>query len=236
MSQDSAYLSAYPRLRHVRPLEVRLSAGDCLFIPALWWHEVVTVPECQQLETISASSGDAGEVVAAAAVGGGGGVSDDVSAEQPLTVSVNLWFDTPTSALAGRPRGAMRLELARQLESLLASSLGSARLVAPFLRALSNVWRQAQERQLQGTDEAQLWSEFHAMRPDGDDHSLGDGCAACGSKGCKACMEPARRWQALAQYVSARSILALGARKVLPWLDDLMDPMRFECVPNALEA
>ena len=29
---------AYPRLAGARPLEVRLGAGDLLYLPACWWH------------------------------------------------------------------------------------------------------------------------------------------------------------------------------------------------------
>ena len=34
----SAMRDAYPRLAGARPLEVRLAAGDLLYLPACWWH------------------------------------------------------------------------------------------------------------------------------------------------------------------------------------------------------
>eukprot|EP01043_Picozoa_sp_COSAG02_P065177 COSAG02_NODE_9756_length_2119_cov_30.113165_1_plen_539_part_10 len=33
-------LARYPNYRHAHPLTVTLEAGDALFLPALWWHEV----------------------------------------------------------------------------------------------------------------------------------------------------------------------------------------------------
>ena len=35
-------LERYPKFNRTRPLTVTLEAGDALFIPALWWHEVVS--------------------------------------------------------------------------------------------------------------------------------------------------------------------------------------------------
>ena len=35
-------LARYPNFNRTRPLTVTLEAGDALFIPALWWHEVVS--------------------------------------------------------------------------------------------------------------------------------------------------------------------------------------------------
>jgi jumonji domain-containing protein 7 len=32
----------YPNYRHAKPLTVTLEPGDALFVPALWWHEVVS--------------------------------------------------------------------------------------------------------------------------------------------------------------------------------------------------
>lgn len=35
-------LARYPNFRRAQPLTVTLEAGDALFLPALWWHEVVS--------------------------------------------------------------------------------------------------------------------------------------------------------------------------------------------------
>ena len=36
---------AHPKARNTRPIQVRLNAGDLLFLPAYWWHEVVNSPK-----------------------------------------------------------------------------------------------------------------------------------------------------------------------------------------------
>ena len=41
---DPQHASAFLRLAHARSYEVTLRAGDVLFLPAYWWHEVLTEP------------------------------------------------------------------------------------------------------------------------------------------------------------------------------------------------
>lgn len=35
-------LSRYPEFVHARPVHVELEAGDMLYLPAAWWHQVVS--------------------------------------------------------------------------------------------------------------------------------------------------------------------------------------------------
>ena len=37
--------NAHPKARNTRPIKVELTAGDLLFLPAYWWHEVVNSPK-----------------------------------------------------------------------------------------------------------------------------------------------------------------------------------------------
>eukprot|EP00966_Prymnesium_polylepis_P285366 6591888-Prymnesium_polylepis.2 len=41
---DPRHMAAFPRLQSARSCEVTLRAGEVLFLPAFWWHEVVTEP------------------------------------------------------------------------------------------------------------------------------------------------------------------------------------------------
>lgn len=113
-------MQRFPKLRHARCSEVVLGPGQVLFLPAYWWHEVLTLEpepmplgnECRTVE---------------------GGADN-------LVVSVNFWFAAVTRLLTPtRPLvPSMQCELARQLEYLISDSLADrAHLVPTFLRALT---------------------------------------------------------------------------------------------------
>ena len=177
----------HPRAANAKGIEVVLRPGQMLYLPAYWWHEVYTIPT---------------DAAAAKASPDG------------LTVSLNFWFEIDARRGIAVPLVPhVRLEFARQLESLSVACLGDAALVPPFLGALAAQWRAARRRG--GGECAGGWAELHAARPASVD---------------------AARWSELFEYVSVVACLMLGAENVLGFLEDLCDPERFACVRMALEA
>ena len=103
-------------------MTITLRPGQLLFLPAYWWHEVITEP----LET------------ADDATAGARGLPPS-STEQPLTVSVNFWFAATARLLAPTAPlvPSMQCELARQLEYLISDCLrDKAHHVPAFLAGL----------------------------------------------------------------------------------------------------
>ena len=141
----------FPRMAEARGSEVCQGPGDALFLPAYWWHEVITDDTGSSAGTGQPASG------------------------QPLTVSVNFWFSAhahlsdPAPALPLRPM--LEAELSRQLEMAVADALSDrGELVPPFLRAM--------RRQLEATLGATLgagavgpkaagWAALQRQRPAG---------------------------------------------------------------------
>ena len=178
-----------------------MKPGMLLFLPAYWWHEVVTEAPSDPLD----------------------------DSPDGLTVSVNFWFEIdPKRPIAFPLKPFVRLELARQLESLVAKAFdGEAPIVPTFLAALAQQWRAVQEmggRGLAARDADALvaveaegadWPVLHTMRPLG---------------------VPASLWTTLFEYVSYKAALLLSSGEALGFFEDLCDPLRFACVANALEA
>lgn len=108
--ESSSWPANFSKAGHASGVEVILEAGECLFLPAYWWHEVTTLD----------SNGDCDDYP----LGG------DLSSweDRDLCVSVNFWFSASRMLLQPEfPLGpAMRLELARQLEYLISDSLDDA--------------------------------------------------------------------------------------------------------------
>lgn len=118
---------AYPRLASASGVTITLHPGQVLFLPAYWWHEVLTEPQ-EQPPPAARHSGGPPPLLAAATNGG-----------QPLTVSVNFWFMATNRILhPTRPLvPSMQCELARQLEYLISDCLqDKAHYVPHFFRAL----------------------------------------------------------------------------------------------------
>ena len=88
--------AAFPRLATATGVTITLRPGQLLFLPAYWWHEVLTDP-----------------------------IDADSRSGQPLTVSVNFWFAATARLLSPtRPLvPSMHCELARQLEYLISDCL-----------------------------------------------------------------------------------------------------------------
>ncbi len=125
----------YPRLADARGVEVVVHPGQLLFLPAYWWHEVLT-------------EADPAAVAADA-----------------LTVSVNFWFEIDGRRPIDVPlRPPIQLELARQLESLTTKWLLDGALVPAFFGALAEQWRQARRTDAAELPGA-CWAALHAARP-----------------------------------------------------------------------
>jgi hypoxia-inducible factor 1-alpha inhibitor (HIF hydroxylase) len=116
----------FPRFAEARGFEVVLQPGDLFFLPAYWWHEVLTAP-------------------------GSGADASSNSTSAALTVSVNFWFATHERLArpASLPLGTMHeVELSRELEMLVADALGDRPALVPtFLRAMTRQLESTLRRQ-----------------------------------------------------------------------------------------
>lgn len=136
----------YPRFAEARCLEVTLQPGDLLWLPAYWWHEVVTVAPAK------------------------GAKPDE------LVVSVNFWFSTmgkilkPPSVPLALPM--LHVELAQQVQMVIGDALfDRVALVPTFIKSM----RRALEATI-GAIERDIddpvdhghrvtWSLLHKRRP-----------------------------------------------------------------------
>ena len=107
----SAQLKRFPRFAEAQPIEVTLRPGDLLFLPAYWWHEVVTdAPAAKH-------------------------------APDELVVSVNFWFSTlPTLTRPPSvpiELSMLHVELGQQIQMVVGDALGDRiDLVPSFVRSL----------------------------------------------------------------------------------------------------
>ena len=194
-----------------RGYEVVLCPGEVLFLPAWWWHEVETLPAEEPPPSPPSSQ-----------------PSSKPSSQlpsQPLTVSVNFWFEvkhrqgTPHEMPLGP---AIRLELARQLEVIVADALDSALPVAPFLRGL--------RAQLECSTSVHECSAHEGAPPYG--RSQAQNAAADATWPALEQHRPAgivrSEWEGLFEYVIFKGSLLLGPHLLLPFVVDLCDATRFE--------
>ena len=82
---DDPDLGRHPLYRKANPIRVVLSAGDTLYLPAYWHHEVQSLP-AEESESESESEPGSGTDVWAA----------------PLNVAVNFWFANLTAPIDDR--------------------------------------------------------------------------------------------------------------------------------------
>ena len=184
LRHDAEHLKAYPRLKDAEGVEVVVGPGEMLFLPAYYWHEVLTEPPSEEED----ESGDG------------------------LTVSINFWFEIDARRPIDVPfNPQIRLEFARQLESLTALILGDGSLVPTFFRALAKQWADAASLRHGSSG----WPSLHEERPEGVD---------------------AKSWEKLFLYVSFKACLLLHQSKVREFWAELCDPARFDCLRVALEA
>ena len=142
---EPEHAAQYPRLTSAHCFEVVLGPGELLFLPAYWWHEVLTEAEPSAPEDALT-----------------------VSVNFWFEVNVRKPLNLPLPA-------ATRLELARQLEALTAQALGDNMLVADFFRGIARQWRDARRGlsdeapHADDEEDANLegWPGLHAERPDG---------------------------------------------------------------------
>ena len=135
----------FPQFAEARGAEVELKPGDLLFLPAYWWHEVLT---------------DAAGL-------------EEVGSHRGLTVSVNFWFSAAPKLQDPQPSvplcPMLEAELARQMEMSIADALGDrGAFVPPFLRALGKQLA-ATTTGKQTHHGSTPWSILHAHRPAGVD-------------------------------------------------------------------
>lgn len=128
-----------------------------------------------------------------------------------LNVSVNFWFkiDWDTHLERLPLRATFLLEAVRQLEMLVAETLGSPRLLAPFMRAAGNQMRTLRHSPDGGGGGGTLWPDLHAGRPS---HVQPD------------------VWEGLFEFIAWKAVLLVGHERARTLLDDLCDPARFECI------
>ena len=138
-------LATYPSLREACGTELTLQPGQCLFLPAYWWHEVVTDP-------MPPSAGTA-------------------AGKASVNVSVNFWFAATNRLLSpSLPlTPPMRVELSRQLEYFVADCLEDrARHVPRFFEGLLAALCAAHLRipaAADGNPLAQATAAMHSTRP-----------------------------------------------------------------------
>jgi len=159
---------------------VTVRPGDVLFLPAYWWHEVITEP---------------------------------IGPDEEMTVSLNFWFSTARMLFSPELplRPAVRVELSRQLEFLIADALADrAHYVPTFFKGMT--------------------AQLNAIAAEG-----GGGRTTDGEQGeawqahlaeCPADVEP-WEWVGLFEFIIARLMLMLGAHQVKDFVDDLCSPDRF---------
>lgn len=225
-ADDPDHLARYPRLAAATSVDVEIRRGQLLFLPAYWWHEVVT-EAVQGGEAVGSAEDGAIDPTEVDATATGADRGDGAPADG-LSVSVNFWFEVDARRPLALPLApATQLEFARQLESLTATALGDAALVPSFFGALVQQWRQlrqaagseaqngADSNGVAGGSPRGLWPSLHDMRPAHAD---------------------AMRWQELFEYVSFKLCLMLGATTAVAFLENFCDPVRFGGVSVALEA
>jgi jumonji domain-containing protein 7 len=81
---DYPDLDRHPLYRKATPLRVVLSAGDTLYLPAYWHHEVQSLP-AEEAESESGPKEVGADVWAA-----------------PLNIAVNFWFANLTAPIDDR--------------------------------------------------------------------------------------------------------------------------------------
>ena len=223
----------YPRLADAKGCEVVLRAGEALYIPAWWWHEVETLPTTHEI---------------------------DISVSVDFRFDLRDHLELPHT-LPIRP--GLRFELARHLELTVARALGDdPRCVPHFMRAalaqleltgtpadgsrppideptqeskqispgLYSKWfvamggdpedipeppepRDAGEPKAEPEPEPPIyaagmaWPELEKRRPQGVD---------------------VRAWEGLFELMLWKLSLLLGAHQALPFMRDMCEPSRFE--------
>ena len=68
-------------------LECEVKAGEVLYVPSYWWHEVTSLPQDDALPPTSPSAG-----ALPAEIGGGGAAAGAGPRDCGLTVSINYFF------------------------------------------------------------------------------------------------------------------------------------------------
>ena len=142
-AERSAQLKRFPRFGEARGVDVTLHPGDMLFLPAYWWHEVVT-------DAPAASH-----------------------APDPLVVSVNWWFSALprlTTATSPLTLPMLHVELAQQLQMIVADALDDrGSLVPTFVKAmhrqLEATMSTAERCQNDAGQRRQTWGLLQKGRP-----------------------------------------------------------------------
>ena len=144
---DTKQASRYPRFAEARGMTVTLHPGDALFLPAYWWHEVLTD---------GPSEGDNDQLI--------------VSVNFWFSAHPKLSMNPPPEMPLTDPM--LLVELSQQVQMLIADALNDkAALVPPFLRALNRQF----EASLGGKGSDGKWLLLHKGRPKDVDASEWEG-------------------------------------------------------------
>ena len=178
---------AFPRLARAKGVQLVLQPGQTLFLPAYWWHEVITEPSLSETE---------------------------------LTISVNFWLEATTRSTSPTlPLVPSNLvELARQMEYLLADCLAEPIYVPAFLQSMCDALEavasmsmlqaepmhsKAVEVEVEAHIEAEVKSALHAGRPANVHFD---------------------EWQGFFEFVVWKLSLLIGGEHVLAFARDLLWP------------
>lgn len=172
----------FPRSEELRGggVEAFLRPGDALFIPSHWWHHVEAAPPP-------------------------GGNRDG----EGWCVSVNFWFDAVTPRLlepSAPLSPLLEVELARQIEYLVADTFGAERVV-PFL--------------ISCLEEVTAPSPAASLSPVGTTRSTQDCDPSDGDA-----------WLAVRNFVLGELAAAVGPSQVRSFLEDYLDPGRWRSLPK----
>ena len=77
----------HPRFGGAKRLECEVKAGEVLYVPSYWWHEVTSLPQDDALPPASPSAG-----ALPAEIGGGGSAAGAGPRDCGLTASINYFF------------------------------------------------------------------------------------------------------------------------------------------------